>query len=68
VEEDCSGGKVVTMVKFIYQINGTDFQSEIDVDDWQDLDQDERLDLLREHALGEVDDVLQIDESSINDD
>ncbi len=56
------------MVKFIYQINGTDFQSEIDVDDWQDLDQDERLDLLREHALGEVDDVLQIDESSINDD
>lgn len=58
----------MSVVKFNYEIQGSFFQCEVDIDDWDELDAEDRLDVLREHALGEVDDVLSIDESSINDD
>jgi len=58
----------VATVSFSYTVGSARFSTETEVDDWDDLDQEERVDRLLAIALSDVEDMIDVEEDSINDD
>jgi len=58
----------MTTVSFSYTIGSARFTTETEVSDWDELDEDERLDALHDAAVADVDDMLDVETDSINDD
>lgn len=56
-------------VTFDYSVDQANFTTSADIDAkaWDDADSDERLDMLRDAAMEDVEDMLVVDEGSIDD-
>ena len=56
-------------VNFSYTIGTARFNLAVDVeeDEWNEMDKSERLDLLKEEALEEVSEMIEVEEDSIED-
>jgi hypothetical protein len=57
----------VTTISFSYTVGSARFSCETEVEDWDELEQDDRLDVLRDAALEDVGDMLDVEEDSIDD-
>ena len=59
----------VKTVDFSYTVGSARFTSSVDIptDDWDEMDFDDRVQHLERAAMSEIEDMLEVDENSIED-